>query len=75
MITLCPNAVLQVAAGYVLHVGEVEGTLSVGDEATTRVDSARRRAIAPNHTFTHVLNFALRWGYGVNYVGVHGEVG
>jgi alanyl-tRNA synthetase len=50
-----------VAAGYVLHVGEVTaGALAVGDAVATRVDYGRRGRIAPNHTMTHVLNLALR---------------
>ena len=51
---------MQVAAGYVLHVGKASGKLAVGDEVTAAIDSNRREAILPNHTFTHVLNFALR---------------
>lgn len=51
----------QLAAGYVLHVGELEGSFAVGDEVTCKVDYGRRAQIAPNHTFTHVLNYALRW--------------
>ena len=52
---------VQVAAGYVLHVGTVtEGALRVGDTVTADVDHIRRKRIVPNHTFTHVLNFALR---------------
>jgi alanyl-tRNA synthetase len=44
----------------VLHVGDVAGKLSVGDAATSKVDYGRRGTIMPNHTFTHVLNYALR---------------
>ena len=51
---------MQVAAGYVLHVGRCTGTLSVGDIVTATIDKERRDLILPNHTFTHVLNFALR---------------
>ena len=43
-----------------LHVGKPSGRLAVGDEVTASIDSNRREAILPNHTFTHVLNFALR---------------
>jgi alanyl-tRNA synthetase len=50
----------QVAAGYVLHVGRLAGRLEVGGSVTSKVDYDRRSAIVPNHTFTHVLNFALR---------------
>lgn len=50
-----------VAAGYVLHVGKpVGGGLKVGDAVSAEVDYTRRNQIMPNHTFTHVLNFALR---------------
>jgi alanyl-tRNA synthetase len=51
-----------VAAGYVLHVAEAAAgaSLKVGDKVTMRVDYDRRGQLVPNHTFTHVLNFALR---------------
>lgn len=56
---------VQVFAGYVLHIGSfMEGSdskaLSVGDEVKCKVDYTRRTLIAPNHTCTHMLNFALR---------------
>ncbi|ELU16117.1 hypothetical protein CAPTEDRAFT_155717 [Capitella teleta] len=51
---------VQVRGGYVLHVGVVEGTLSVGDNVRLQVDVERRRPIMCNHTGTHMLNFALR---------------
>uniref|UniRef100_A0ACD5U6P3 Uncharacterized protein n=1 Tax=Avena sativa TaxID=4498 RepID=A0ACD5U6P3_AVESA len=56
---------VQVFAGYVLHIGSfIEGSdskaLSVGDEVKCKVDYTRRTLIAPNHTCTHMLNFALR---------------
>lgn len=52
---------MQVAAGYVLHIGSMaQGALRMGDSITAEVDQLRRRRIVPNHTFTHVLNFALR---------------
>lgn len=48
-------------AGYVLHVGRLEvGSLSVGSEVSAVVDYERRALVAPNHTMTHMLNFALR---------------
>ena len=48
-------------AGYVLHVGRLEvGSLSVGTEVSAVVDYERRALVAPNHTMTHMLNFALR---------------
>ena len=51
----------QTYAGYVVHVGTLtSGSVSVGDKAKCRVDYARRSLVAPNHTMTHVLNFALR---------------
>ncbi|CAE7548633.1 ALATS [Symbiodinium sp. CCMP2592] len=53
--------VVQAFAGYVLHTGPVPtAALSVGDEVVCQVDYAHRSRIAPNHTMTHVLNWALR---------------
>ena len=47
--------------GYVLHVGTVEqGVVRKGDRCTCNVDYERRMLIAPNHTLTHVMNWALR---------------
>lgn len=51
---------VQVKAGYVLHIGSVEGNLSVGDKVTAQFDVKRRRLIMSNHTATHMLNHALR---------------
>jgi Ser-tRNA(Ala) deacylase AlaX len=46
----------------VLHIGEVSGgsSVKVGDIVRASVDYVRRTRIMPNHTFTHVLNYALR---------------
>lgn len=54
-----PN-LMQVAAGYVLHIGEVQGILNVGDTIKARIDCKRRYRIAANHTMTHIMNYALR---------------
>ncbi|GAB4815439.1 hypothetical protein N2152v2_002485 [Parachlorella kessleri] len=63
-----------VAAGYVLHVGEVSGgEIKVGDTVTTKVDYHRRNKIMPNHTFTHVLNYALRKAALWEVLGEHVE--
>ncbi|XP_074557146.1 alanine--tRNA ligase-like isoform X2 [Curcuma longa] len=53
---------VQVYGGFVLHIGSVNGGkgLYVGDKVTCKVDYDRRSLIAPNHTCTHMLNFALR---------------
>jgi len=53
---------VQMYAGYVVHIGRLEegDTLRVQDEVTCSVDYEHRRDVAPNHTMTHVLNFALR---------------
>jgi alanyl-tRNA synthetase len=62
----------QAFAGYVLHMGEVrEGKLSVGDSVRVAVDYDRREHVAPNHTMTHVLNYALRkvLGDGIDQKG------
>ena len=51
----------QIYAGYVVHSGYVSGgAISVGELCTVSVDYERRSLIAPNHTMTHVLNYALR---------------
>lgn len=50
-------------AGYVVHVGAVTtttGSIKVGDTVEVKVDYDRRSFVAPNHTMTHVLNYALR---------------
>ena len=39
---------VQVRGGYVLHMGTVEGTLSVGDTVQLNIDEDRRR----NHSIT-----------------------
>ncbi|PIA45927.1 hypothetical protein AQUCO_01600281v1 [Aquilegia coerulea] len=54
---------VQSYGGFVLHIGSVGGEcgrIFVGDKATCKVDYDRRALIAPNHTCTHMLNFALR---------------
>jgi len=49
-------------AGYIVHVGFLESgaSLSVGSAVTVSVDYQRRGLIAPNHTMTHVLNYAIK---------------
>jgi alanyl-tRNA synthetase len=54
---------VQVAAGYVLHIGELAGErsrIAKEDTLVGHVDYHRRSFIAPNHTMTHMLNLALR---------------
>ncbi|TYI51157.1 hypothetical protein E1A91_D12G156000v1 [Gossypium mustelinum] len=54
---------VQIFGGFVLHIGSLSGMtgkFSVGAKVTCKVDYDRRRLIAPNHTCTHMLNFALR---------------
>ena len=54
-------ASVNVFAGYVLHIGKiVTGVVDKGAPVVLQVDYARRALIAPNHTMTHVLNYALR---------------
>ena len=62
----------KIAAGFVLHSGDgVEGVVKVGDACEALVDYERRSNIAPNHTMTHVVNYALRavLGDGVDQKG------
>uniref|UniRef100_A0A0D3BME8 Alanine--tRNA ligase n=1 Tax=Brassica oleracea var. oleracea TaxID=109376 RepID=A0A0D3BME8_BRAOL len=54
---------VQIFGGFVLHIGYLSketGEVSVGDKVTCKVDYERRKHIAPNHTCTHMLNFALK---------------
>jgi len=52
---------VQVFGGFVLHIGTVtQGAFRVGDTVRCAPDYERRGFIAPNHTMTHVLNYALR---------------
>eukprot|EP01038_Epipyxis_sp_PR26KG_P007773 gene7773-10559_t len=53
---------VQTYAGYVVHVGQISSGISikVGDVFDMRVDYERRSFVAPNHTMTHVLNYALK---------------
>ena len=47
--------------GVYLHLATVaNGVLHVGDKLTARIDSARRDAIARNHSVAHLLQAALR---------------
>uniref|UniRef100_T1J525 Alanine--tRNA ligase n=1 Tax=Strigamia maritima TaxID=126957 RepID=T1J525_STRMM len=48
---------VQVKGGYILHIGNIEGKLKVGDKMKML---NKRRLVMNNHTGTHVLNFALR---------------
>uniref|UniRef100_A0A2P2L2W2 Alanine--tRNA ligase n=1 Tax=Rhizophora mucronata TaxID=61149 RepID=A0A2P2L2W2_RHIMU len=54
---------VQIFGGFILHIGYLcgsTGRFSVGDKVICKVDYNRRKLIAPNHTCTHMLNFALR---------------
>lgn len=51
--------------GIIRHRARLEhGTLVEGQEATLRVDEARRDAIRRSHTATHLLHWALRTTFG-----------
>jgi len=55
---------VQVHGGYVIHIGNLEGTLRVGDKVKCNIDEAQRRMMMNNHTGTHILNYALRMVLG-----------
>jgi alanyl-tRNA synthetase len=50
----------QRAGEAIVHIGRLEGELSVGDPVEARVDEERRWGAARNHTATHLLHRALR---------------
>ena len=63
---------VQVYGGFVVHVGRVTGgRLRVGEKVVGMVEYERRARVAPNHTCTHLLNFALKEvvGQGVGQKG------
>ncbi|XP_061398355.1 alanine--tRNA ligase, cytoplasmic [Musca vetustissima] len=45
--------------GYILHIGTVEGRLSVGDKLNLQIDTIRRSLTMKNHSATHALNHSL----------------
>lgn len=51
---------VQVRGGYIIHIGNIEGTLRKGDKVNLHIDAERRRLVMSNHTGTHILNYALR---------------
>jgi len=58
----------------VLHIGKINsGTFKKGDKVVARINVERRKAIARNHTATHILQAVLRQVLG-NHVGQQGSL-
>jgi alanyl-tRNA synthetase len=58
---------VQVFAGYCLHIGKIKsGAFKLGQAVTLSINKTRRLPIMSNHTFTHVINFALRKVLGMS---------
>ncbi|XP_024517308.1 alanine--tRNA ligase-like [Selaginella moellendorffii] len=51
---------VQSFGGYIVHFTTSSGRISLNDRVVLKVDYARRALVAPNHTCTHLLNYALK---------------
>ena len=79
---------VQIFGGYVLHTCSMVDVSSIDDDdslvsaqlikrgaaASVQVDYNRRRKVAPNHTMTHVLNYALRKALPENTIDQKGSL-
>jgi alanyl-tRNA synthetase len=79
---------VQSYGGYILHTCSLiaydepndkeslvpAASLSLGQQVRVRVDYSRRRRVAPNHTMTHVLNYALRKAIPENSIEQKGSL-
>jgi len=79
---------VQIFGGYVLHTCSMVDVSSSSDDdsvipahlikrnapVSVQVDYNRRRKVAPNHTMTHVLNYALRKALPENSIDQKGSL-
>ncbi|XP_034234897.1 alanine--tRNA ligase, mitochondrial-like isoform X2 [Thrips palmi] len=45
---------------YVIHYGNLNGTLTVGDSVITKIDEAKRMACMRNHTLAHLITASMQ---------------
>lgn len=58
--TFTVKETVNVTGNRIAHIGELKGTVRIGDTVTLSVDSSNRIATCRNHSATHLLHKALK---------------